>query len=115
MLMSLTEARTFTLDADLADVFARLEVWAQRHRQTLHTSAEQQRVYRRGGGFLSWFSFDIRNLPTETTIQLTGTDPLTVRCLMETRSWLHVTTPGDQERLSELIDWLVLYIKGVLE
>lgn len=98
-------------EEELAD---RLGFWAARYGFRRAPDGIGCFVYERGSHWHAIYTFDIRKVPTEVRVTLLDDGAGICRCTISCGSWLQISTPGDEDRLSQEMDLLEACIGGAL-
>jgi hypothetical protein len=97
-----------------AELLVRLEFWANRYGFLRTADQRDGFEYARGSQWQALYTFDVRKVPTEVHVRAVDDEYNTCFCTMTTGSWLQISAPNDQKRVSEQMDLLEACLKGLL-
>jgi hypothetical protein len=96
------------------DLSARLAFWASRYGFLRIEDDENTFIFSRGSHWQALYTFDIRKVPTTVTVEMRSDKDGLCQCGMTCGSWLQISAPRDQQRLSEQMDLLEACLKGAI-
>ena len=112
--MNIKQETTIEVHCDTEQLAGRLRTWAASADFTRTSTSPTGWLFHRGSNWQAVYTFDIRKVPTEVCVEISGRDPLRVYASMHCKSWLQYTSQRNRKHLSEHFGLLVEHINGAL-
>ncbi len=112
--MNIDTSRSFAVSEVPPKLIERAREWATREKWEVLSQSDARLVVKRGGGIWSWFTFDIRKLPTTVTVEVKGNGPYEATVRYEVKSGAQAETADDRKRVEEQLELIVAKVKGAV-
>ena len=112
--MNYTKSIKITFKENLETLAYRLDLWSTKYNFKLIEKSENSWIYKRGNHFRASCSFDVRYVPTTTTIKYLEVEKI-IDCTFHVKSFFYHAMPTDNSRVDEQVELFIAYLKGVFD